>query len=166
MGRLPTKTCPVVAKFTASNLSIQLVPAHITDCSKCSINAHLHSSLIVDGTSWGRPTAGITKSKLSIVATRGRCWSTWSCRVENIVLALLNTSLTDVSDNYYTCIANKHAIKYIKMLSIVTTWNSWQRNVDSRKHTSINHFKLHIPDWCQWMASSLWLIETLCRIEG
>ena len=69
---LRTKVCQVVAKFTASNLSIQLVPAHITDCSKCSINAHLHSSLMVEGTIWDRSVVGIAKPKLSIVAAWGR----------------------------------------------------------------------------------------------
>ena len=40
---LPT----IEAKLTASHLGIQLVPAHITDCTKCSIDTHLHSSLTI-----------------------------------------------------------------------------------------------------------------------
>ena len=35
------------AQITACYLGIQLVPAHITDCSKCSVDTHLHSSLTV-----------------------------------------------------------------------------------------------------------------------
>ena len=37
----------IKAQITACYLGIQLVPAHITDCSKRSIDTHLHSSLTV-----------------------------------------------------------------------------------------------------------------------
>ena len=107
---LPT----IEVKLTTSYLGIQLVPADITDCSKCSIDTHLHSSLTIVVASIV-PIAGTTKLKLPIIKTTWRwCWTrSWTrscyiqpCVVENVLSEkalsyLLSQVLAGISSAYF-----------------------------------------------------------------